>query len=407
MLKRSLQDAIEELALARHKMAFISGPRQCGTTTLSKQLLIDNDLYFNWDTLKFRKIWNSSPETLAHQALRHPKPRIILDEVHKHKFWKRMLKGFFDEFGAKIQILVTGSARLNIYRKGGDSLLGRYISFRLHPFSLSEAAFSGPLTIERFVACLADGFPVLPQGNKDSADIQDKLFRFGGFPEPFLHQDEALHRIWQRSRVEKIIREDLRDLSKLPELSQIEVLAALLPDRVGSPLSISSLREDLEVAHTTVTRWLNYLEQLFYFFQIRPYSSKISRSLKREAKIYLYDWSEVENPGPRFENMIACHLLKGCHFWTDIGAANLDLFYLRNKEKQEVDFLITKNKKPWFTVEAKFADLNLDLSFKNFQKVLQVPHFQIVAASDIQRSFLTPTGPANVIGFNQFFLHWP
>ncbi|KYG66319.1 hypothetical protein AZI86_04490 [Bdellovibrio bacteriovorus] len=190
--------------------------------------------------------------------------------------------------------------------------------------------------------------------------ILERLFKFSGFPEPYFANSEKIHRLWRSGWTEKIIREDLRDLSRIPELSQVEMLVSLLPDKIGSPLSIQSLREDLEVSHDTVSRWLKYLNELFYFFELKPWTKSIPRSLKKEGKIYLYDWTEIDSPGIKFENMVASHLLKACNFWTDTGEGAFELFYLRNKEKQEIDFLIVRDKKPWLCVEAKYSETVID-----------------------------------------------
>lgn len=403
MYARHLTPELEALALHRNKMAFISGPRQCGKTTLAKSLLRDPELYFSWDQLKFRQLWAKSPDHLADMALAKRHPRIVLDELHKNQRWKRQLKGFYDDYGQNIEILITGSARLDTYRKGGDSLLGRFYHFHLHPFSLAEVTQILPnwKVFEQFLKT-----PEL-KTNATLVEATQALLHFGSFPEPFLGQRQEILNLWQKNRAELLIRQDLRDLSQIQEISQVETLLALLPSKIGAPMSVQSLREDLEVAFTTVKRWLQFLEALYIYFEVKPYTKSIARSLKKEGKIYLYDWSVIESEGPRFENMVAHHLLTLCNHWTDTGVANLELHYLRNKEKFEVDFLITKNKIPFFTVEVKLRELNLDRSFQVFQRTLKVPHFQIVLEPGILRKLPSETGPAWIVSFETFFSHCP
>jgi predicted AAA+ superfamily ATPase len=177
---------------------------------------------------------------------------------------------------------------------------------------------------------------------------------------------------------------------------------SFLPDRIGSPLSTSSLREDLDVSFDTVKRWLKYLEELYYHFSIKPYSKSISRSLKKEPKIYLFDWTEIEDKGPRFENVVASHLLKACHYWTDTGEGDFQLHYLRDKEKQEIDFVVTKDKKPWFTVECKYSDTKIDPKALKFQGQLKVPHFQLVYVPDVWRKL----SPGVWVMSAEKFLQW-
>lgn len=371
---RYLESIINKICLNANKMAFISGPRQGGKTTMSKLLLAQNKVgaYYNWDETKFRRQWTRDPGLILsdYPKKNKVKPLIIFDELHKAKLWKRSLKGLYDTQGDHFNILVTGSARLNVYRKGSDSLMGRYYHFRLHPFSLAELLNERYAVIpDNLVATLLE----TPSASIKSTKLLQQLLSFGPFPEPLLTNDEKILNLWQRNRIEKIVREDLRDLSKLPELSQIEMLVSLLPERVAQPLSIKSLSEDLEVAYTTVKRWLYYLNELYYFFSLKPYSKSLSRAIKKENKLYLWDWSEVETPGARFENLIASHLLKYCDYYTDTGFAHFELFFLKNKEKQEIDFLLTKNKNPFLPIEVKWSDEMPSKSFAKFMPQFNCP----------------------------------
>lgn len=386
-MERYLKDAIKTLSLDRGKMAFISGPRQVGKTTLSLSYKPQYNqlVYKNWDESTFRRQWLKNPNEILESfnpANVGRRRLLVLDEIHKAKGWKQKLKGLYDTNSNEIEILVTGSAKLNVFRKGGDSLMGRVLNFRLHPLSFGEVYRKQKSPILSPEAW-RDSLFTKPTTNPKN-EILDQLMTFGGFPEPFFAQDHKIANIWRKDRVEKVIREDLRDLSRLPELSQVEMLASLLPTKVGSPLSVTSLREDLEVSHGSVTRWMNYLSELYYHFSLRPWTKSIARSLKKEPKIYLFDWTEVEDMGPRFENMTASHLLKACHYWTDTGEGNFDLFYLRNKEQQEVDFLIVKNQKPWLAVEAKTSSSHFDKkTFEKFQRTLTCPFIQVTNESGV------------------------
>ncbi len=349
--------------LAEEKYVLVSGPRQSGKTTLAKHWAEGEDgAYLNWDAPKdretIRAIFKSSGTYLLERR------GLVLDEIHKHARWKQNLKGLFDtqqslERSDQARVVVTGSARLDTYKRGGDSLLGRYNQIRLHPFSVGELArnFAPP--------------PPPPEGDEwvkeqtdtralaSSVDVDElwhRLSQYSGFPEPYSKASLAHHSRWRLRRRDLVLREDIRDISSIRELSLVEDLALLLPERVGSLLSLNSLREDLGVAYDTVKSWIDVLERLYYCFRLRPFASKLARSLTKEAKLYLWDWTEIEDPGARFENMVGSHLLKTVHHWRDAGYGDYSLQYWRDKEKREIDFIVLLGRKAVAAIECKLAD---------------------------------------------------
>ncbi|MDF1759420.1 MAG: ATP-binding protein [Coxiellaceae bacterium] len=385
--KRYLQSYIESICFPLHKMAFIAGPRQAGKTVLSKQLLKARGVgaYYNWDALAFRKQWAQDPSSIIPHEKSAKTPIIILDEIHKAKKWKQNLKGVFDTLERECDLIVTGSTKLNAYRKGSDSLMGRYFYFRLHPFSLAELATrrKGIILPEALWGhCINDTGAV-----SDKVKATFKLLdTFGPFPEPLLAANKAHLNLWQRGRIEKIVREDIRDLSRTLELSQIEMLVSLLPDRVANPLSLQSLAEDLEVAYTTVKRWITYLYELYYCYVLKPYAKSTSRSIKKEGKLYLWDWSEIKNEGVRFENLIAGHLLKYCQFLTDTGEGLYELRYWRNRQRKEIDFMITKDGEPCLPIEVKLSDQQPSANWPILLKQIPIKHgIQIVKKSGVYK----------------------
>ncbi len=370
---RYLAGAVEE-ALAEPKMAFISGPRQVGKTTLARSLLADPAAaYFSWDVERHRLKILRADGAFWESAVGAARTRIVLDEIHKYPRWKRLLKGLFDAHREEVELIVTGSGRLDVYQKGGDSLLGRYALHRLHPFTVGELLAGGHqdvLTPQNLDDALASGFgPV-----RGAAEALSQIEAFTGFPEPlFAARAERLRR-WRRARRELVLREDLRDLTRIRELGLIDQLVALLPARVGSPLSVNALREDLGVAFDTAKAWLEALARLYVLFELRPFAGKLARTLRREAKVYLFDPSEIEDPGARFENLIALHLLKLVDAWNDRGFGDFALAYVRDKERREVDFLITDRRKPYWLVEVKLSDAQPTPALRYFRDRLHPKH---------------------------------
>ena len=369
MRKRSLTQPIEDLAFSDHKIAFVSGPRQCGKTTLAKMFLAQRKtgLYRNWDQLEFRRVWAQNPSTIIPSAEGKEVPLVVLDEIHKDRRWKRNLKGMYDTLKTPCDILVTGSARLNVYMKGSDSLLGRHLTFRLHPFSVREMGRHDVLPPDVMLESL---FSRANHRHESAEDNLASLMTYGPFPMPLFSQDARKARLWRRNREQLVVREDLRDLSRLLELGRIEMMTSLLPERVGSLFSFASMGRDLEVSIPTIKRWMAYLKELYYVFDIRPYSKRITRSIRREGKVYLWDYGAIKDEAARFENLVACHLLKACHFWTDTGEGEFELYFLRNKEKQEIDFLIVRDGLPWLPVEVKCSDATPSPNWRKFASML-------------------------------------
>jgi len=356
-------------------MAFVAGPRQVGKTTLAKHLLslvAADSFYFNWDIESHRKAIIKNPEEfwqVSGLVSSKGKQRIGLDEIHKYPRWKRFLKGLYDARGRDLEIIVTGSGRLDIYQRGGDSLFGRYHLYHLHPFTLGEYICENRQTVSppgEFWEKVKS--TKTPDGAKEGLIDLETLT---GFPEPLFSGSEARLRRWRRSHQTLVVREDLRDLTRIREIGLIETLVALLPERIGSPLSVNSLREDLGVNFMTVQGWLEALGRLYYLFNIRPYAGRLARTLRREEKTYLFDFTAIENSGSRFENLIALHLNKLCDAWTDWGYGDFVLHYVRDREKREVDFLITENQKPYALVEAKLTGEGIDPNLKYFHDRLK------------------------------------
>lgn len=356
----------------KEKMVFLSGPRQVGKTTLALNLLGGDEnhpAYFNWDFLEDQRL-------LLHFQFPPDQKLLVFDEIHKYKRWRNWLKGLYDKTKTQRAYLVTGSARLDLYRRGGDALTGRYHSFRLHPFSLLEL------------------------DNKAGLDAVESLLQFGGFPEPLFSQSEKKLRRWHQERFNQVLRDDLRDLERVEEVTLVGQLADRLPALVGSPLSINALREDLQVSHPTVQNWLTILERLFVLFRIPPFGAPKIRAVKKENKAYVWDWSLVEEKGPRFENMVASHLLKYCNFMEDAEGFPMELRYIRDTDKREVDFVVLKEKKPLFAVECHINQTTINPSLFYYCQRLNIPRFYQVHLG--VKDYEHATFPIRVLPFSKF-----
>ena len=353
----------------KDKMVFLGGPRQVGKTTFSQSLIPNyhegHPAYLNWDSPVHRKIITAGTWPRNEKL-------IIFDEIHKFAKWRNLIKGYFDTLKGAHKFLVTGSARLDYYRKGGDSLLGRYFYFRMHPLSLPEI------------------------GKK--ADLSN-LLKYGGFPEPYIKQDETFLKRWHLQRRERIIYSDIRDLERIREISLIELLVEALPDRVGSPLSRKNLAQDLDVDFKTVENWLTILENVYYCFRVSPYGQPRIRAVKKEQKLYLWDWSELDQEGARWENFVASHLLKFCHYRQDTRGDKMELRFLRDVDRREIDFVVLKDKKPIFAVECKSGEKSASPNLKYFSERTTIPRFYQVHRG--KKSYSTAAN-IRVLPFSEF-----
>jgi predicted AAA+ superfamily ATPase len=356
MKPRYLNDRIEEDL--SQKMVFVAGPRQVGKTTMARQIIPSDDDYLNWDVAEHRE-----------RILRRELPvsgRVVFDEIHKYRSWRNYLKGLVDAPGHHWKILVVGSARLDFYRFGGDSLQGRYHFFRLHPFSVAELNLH------------------------DNAEIQD-LLRLGGFPEPFLSGSEDAARRWSREYRSRIVQEDVTSLENVSDLGNMELLAMRMPQLVGSPLSINALREDLQGSHKTVSRWLEILERLYLFFRIPPFGAPVIRAVKKEQKHYHFDWTLVPDLALRFENLVAAHLLKWIHFEQDVRGRDLELRYFRDIDGREVDFVVNEGGRPFLFIETKWDDVEISKGLRYLKK--KFPHVDAVQISAVgKKDYLSREG---------------
>ena len=311
------------------KIQLLSGPRQVGKTTLSQQLNSDCQ-YLNFDRAEHREIIKES-------AWDRKRKLVIFDELHKMPLWKSWLKGIYDTEKSGPSFLVTGSARLDTYRKVGDSLAGRYFQYRLNPLTLKELKSVDPAFEPQ------KGF--------------ERLMTVSGFPEPYLDGSQTFYRRWRTTHLDIILRQDLVDLESVSSIQGVEQLIFLLAQQVGSIISYASLARNLQVSDKTVKRWLGILESLFVVFTVKPFASKQSHVISKAPKYYFYDIARVEfNEAARYENLVALALQSQLDFIKDNQGIDFTLHFLRKKDGREIDFLIADRSKIRFLIECKWSD---------------------------------------------------
>lgn len=359
------------------KMVFIGGPRQVGKTTMARNLgaAYASPTYLNWDSRNDKKAILDSTFAGGTQL-------VIYDEIHKYSDWKNHLKGVFDTRKGEFAMLVTGSARLDLYQKGGDSLLGRYFYYRLHPLSVAEL-LEKPLLNAASHAENAGALALVFADQVPSALWQD-LITFGGFPEVYYAKNKRDLKRWHHDRAKRIVQEDIRDVSNIRDLSTLELLTVLLPERVGSLFSINALTEDLKITHKTIAHWMDTLEQMYFCYRLYPYQSTLIKSLRKEPKVYLWDYTGLTNLGAKYENIVANHLQKYVDFLTDVEGIPASVYFLRDSTQREVDFCVEIDGKLAFIVEVKSQKTAISPHLRYFAGKLDVKNaYQIVFESGV------------------------
>ena len=380
MIIRNLYDIVFSPQWGR-QMRFITGPRQVGKTTIARQKLSDEKsepLYYLWDLRSIRQRYKANELFFTADAMDSSRKLwVCFDEIHKMPKWKNILKAAFDETSDRYQFIVTGSAKLNITKRAGDSLAGRYFTFHLMPLTLNEVYSDSPVNVD--IPGTGDSFirMALDKASPSHKSVE-QLLEFSGFPDPFLSQSRAFHKKWARDYVDTVIREDIGALTRIVDREYIFDLYNLLPQMVGSPLSKSSLASHIQISPATVKNYLRRLEDFYLIFSIRPYSKNIKRSLLKAGKYYVYDWTRIDSKGTRFENYVACELRSRLMLWGDATGDDFSLFYIRNKQKQETDFLVVRNDSPWLLVESKLTDGPIERHhLENMSALQNVPFVQV------------------------------
>ena len=358
------------------KMVILSGPRQCGKTTLAKSLAhLHLGQYYSWDIHPDRL-------KLQKRELDFASPFWAFDEIHKFARWRALLKDLSDSSMPGKKILVTGSAKLELYGRGGDSLQGRYFSHHMHPITYAELHDLPLVSLEQF--------PFLP--NASQASLKD-LLTLGGFPEPLLSGSQTEADRWRLNYAERITREEIMSLERVVEIERIELLFDRLKDIAGGIVSVNSLREDLQVAFETVSKYLDILERLYAIFRVLPSGADKIKAVKKEKKLYFWDWAYCATEGARFENMLALHLLRYCDLARDLWGKDLSLRYFRHRDGKEVDFILFLNRKPWIAIEAKLSDSKLSPALKYYLERFKLPYaFQVVLSNAQERTLESING---------------
>jgi len=328
-MKRYLDDLV--LKDLTGKAVILTGPRQVGKTTLSRQLmpLFGAAQYLNWDVLADRIV-------LQRQSWNPRASLLVMDEIHKMPDWKSWLKGVIDGRLPGKSLLVTGSARMETFRQSGDSLAGRYFAFRLHPISVREWC---------------------SHQSVNPAMALDHLLERGGFPEPCLAADLTQADRWRAQYFTDLIREDVLEFSRVHEINTMRLFVELLRERVGSPLSLASIARDLAVAPATLKRYLDILQALFIVFTVHPWHRNIGRAILQTPKVYFFDTGLVRGDrGVRLENAVAGMLLKHTHFLQDSEGKDASMHYIRTKDGAEIDFVFSETGKLTRLIECKWGD---------------------------------------------------
>jgi len=409
MDKRTLYKAIWDQLSADKPMIMLAGPRQAGKTTFARDIVakdFTDTIYFNWDLAKDKRRLIADPAFFSKEPRSgtSSKPLVIFDEIHKYRDWKNYLKGVYDQFSSDYQFFVTGSGRLELSRKTGDSLAGRFLKFHIFPMTLAEL-LNRRRTLKDFLKAPLDGFDDIPAG--ETSEAFRAIWELSGFPEPLFKGKKTFWSAWSAAYSQQIVRDDLLSVADIRNLDNVETLFALIPGRVASPVSINNLARDIQVSFNTVKNWLLLFDSFYLTFRLSSWTRKISRSILKEKKIYLFNFPVIEDESARFENFVAMEFLRAVETWNDRGWGKFKLHYLRNKDKQEVDFIITDNNRPLLLVETKLSGDSPAANLFDFQNVLNIPAAQLVKKDGVKKVYKNGRSDILVITAHQWLSALP
>jgi hypothetical protein len=392
MRERPLYRKIFKELSKERRMVFMAGPRRVGKTTLGEMIgrAFTNQMVLNWEIPEHRTRLIRNPALFEEIERRDEStPFVMLDEINRHRGWRKYLKASFDRIQSDCQFLVTGSSRLDYPQRRGDSLAGRYYLLNLWPFTQAELGGAN-IGAEAF---LSNPLQVDMRRGGELADLWNSLSELSGFPEPFLSGRKNTYRRWSNAYAGQLIREDIRDLTGIKAIAELETLVHLLPAQVGQLLSVPALAQALQVAYNTVRSWLGTLQRFFTVLLLNPWSRDVPRAIREGQKLYLFDTPRVEDAQARFENMVAVELSRAVSSWNEMGYGRFTLSFIRTKDQQEVDFLIADDGRPLLLLDAAGDEPQPSAALLKIQGALKVPAVHLVRAAAGYRRMMNEEQP--------------
>jgi predicted AAA+ superfamily ATPase len=381
MLDRPLYRHLFRELTKEKRMVFLSGARRVGKTTLGELIgegFVNQD-YVNCESPQDRTRLIRSPAYFESIERRDEStPLVVLDEINRHRGWRKYVKGAYDRTEGDYQFLLIGSSRMDYPQRRGDSLAGRYYLLSLWPFTQAELGRAN----QPWRGFFENPLQVSMERHGELRELWEGLGEHSGFPEPFLAGRTTAYRRWSNAYAEQLIREDMRDLTGIKAIAELETLYHLLPAQVGQPLSVPGLANGLQVAYNTVRSWLGTLQRFFTVFSLSPWSRGVPRAIREGQKVYLADIPRVREPAARFENAVALELLRAVTSWTELGFGRFGLHFIRTKDGQEVDFLVVEDSRPVLLVDAALKAQQPSPALIKFQDALKVPAVQLVGTAE-------------------------
>jgi predicted AAA+ superfamily ATPase len=338
-----------------------------------------NQVYLNWEIPEHRMRLIRNPAFFEEVERRNEStPLVMLDEINRHRGWRTYLQEAWDRFQTDYQFLVLGSSRLDYTMRRGDPLAGRYCLLHVWPFTQAELGRANRQPDEFF----RNPLQVSMKRNLEQGEIWQTLSEHSGFPEPYLSGRTAAYRRWSNAYTEQLIREDIRDLTGIKAIAELETLYHLLSVQVGRLLSVPALAQGLQVAYNTVRSWLSTLQRFFAVVSLSPWSRGVPRAIREGQKIYLGDFPRVKDPTARFENMVALELCRAVSSWNEMGYGRFSLHFIRTKDQQEVDFVLADEGRPALLVDAPAQGHQPVAALMKFQNALKIPAVQLVRSAE-------------------------
>lgn len=345
-------------AMQTRRVLLLSGPRQCGKTTLAKQLISSSTEYRTLDNLILRELAESDPQGFV----KHNKKTLIIDEIQRVPALLTAIKMVVDQDPRPGQYLLTGSANIQSLPNVQESLAGRIRKLRLRPLTQGELLFTNPTFLDRAFRLDFSTNSTSPSSHVDRQAVLEMSFR-GGFPEAVM-LGERDRKTWHHDYVNALIERDLADIARINRQDAMQELVKILAAWSGKFMDISAIGSGLSIRRQTLESYINALEALYLVERVRPWLNTDYERVGKQSKLFMTDCGLMasilgwpQNPAKldsdRSGKLVETFVFNELSAQLDASDQQYQLFHYRDREQHEIDFLVEREDQALLGIEVK------------------------------------------------------